>query len=115
MKGTYYKHEIELYAQYLTFQKDDLRYENGYLLTYELAWENVASCIDFNQETTFKRTNVVDLLPTELDFQLIRQIELVKIASHRLVINLYLKDIPLYLQKMWRNQEEMSIPVVRFE
>ncbi|EAE3734141.1 hypothetical protein E2C65_14170 [Listeria monocytogenes] len=98
-----YNHTIEYYAQYLTLEADDIRYESGYLLTYELVWQvekepTSYTYIEFNQETSYKRTNVVDLLPAELDVALIRQVELVAVGKHRLVINLYLKEIPEYLK-----------------
>lgn len=103
MKSNPYNHAIEYYAQYLTLEADDLRYEDGYLLTYELVWQVAKEAtsytyIEFNQETPYKRTNVVDLLPAALDVSLIRQVELVTVGKQRLVINLYLKEIPEYLK-----------------
>ncbi|HAA9661125.1 TPA_asm: hypothetical protein GIH59_12670 [Listeria monocytogenes] len=97
MKRFHYTHQTELFAHYLEIQPDTLRYENGYLLTYELSWQfetETMACFDFNQETDFRTTNVMDVIPSYVDPSTIRQIELVKVTGQRLVVNIYVTTKP---------------------
>lgn len=102
MKQNDYRFDWHYYAQGIECIKDDIRYENGYVLTYELSWKfeskHLAS-VDFASSTHFKKTNIVELLPVDLDFNLIRQMELVPIQQNRVVVNIYLTECPSFLLK----------------
>lgn len=101
MNTFHYNHDFDLYAQHPELKPDDIRFEDGYVLTYELSWQfekpNLPY-LEFNQPTSLHRTNVVDVLPATLDFREIRQIELVKAEGNRLIVNIYLKEKP---RLMW--------------